>query len=277
MICRAILFCFALLIAGPCLAAPATFRDCSECPEMVIIPAGSFKMGAASGEALADTAFPQHAVTFRKAFAVGIYDVTFNEWDNCLNDNGCDGYPAASNDWGRSNRPVIYVNWNDAQRYVRWLNKKLRSAKGLPESAADNGPYRLLTEAEWEYAARAGTTTTYYWGEGRETGKANCDGCGSEWDNKKTAPVGSFPPNPFGLYDMAGNILQWVQDCAHKNYEGAPANGAAWETDLCIMGRVMRGGSWFNSPYYTRPAQRFIVAPDFRAANGGFRVAKTLE
>ena len=243
---------------------------------MVVVPAGSFKMGALSSEPLADNALPQHNVTIRKPFAVGIYDVTFDQWDACVNDNGCNGYTAASQGWGRSNRPVIYISWHDAQGYVLWLNKRVRTVEPTPGVPVPPGPYRLLTEAEWEYAARAGTTTMYYWGEAHEAGHANCDGCGSEWDNKQTSPVGSFAPNQFGLYDMAGNVLQWVQDCGHKNYEGAPANGAAWETGLCDS-RVMRGGSWFNSAYYIRSSQRHLVSPEFRASNGGFRVAKTLE
>lgn len=275
MICRVILFCLTLMAAAPCFAATTTFRDCSECPEMVVVPAGSFKMGADSHEPLSDSAQPQHAVTIRKAFAVGIYDVTFDQWDSCVNDNGCSGYTAASQGWGRSTRPVIYVSWHDAQGFILWLNKKVRppAEPGVPTPP---GPYRLLTEAEWEYAARAGTTTTYYWGDTRENGYANCDGCGSKWDNQQTAPTGSFPPNPFGLYDMSGNVLQWVQDCGHKNYDGAPTNGTAWETGICDS-RVLRGGSWFNSPYYLRPSQRYLTSPAFRANNAGFRVAKTLE
>lgn len=280
MICRAILFCAVLLIASPGFAAD-TFRDCDQCPEMIVIPAGSFKMGSSQAE-LNNNEGPQHTVTIRKPFAVGIYDVTFDQWGYCVAWGGCDSYVPSDLDWGRGNRPVISVNWFDAQNYVRWLNEKVRSsvqATESAESASTEGPYRLLSEAEWEYAARAGTTTAYYWGDGRNKGKANCDGCGSEWDNKQTAPVGSFAPNPFGLYDMAGNVLQWTEDCYHENYERAPINGTAWKTGLpgaCDV-RMMRGGSWFNSTYYIRSSQRFIVSAHIRANNTGFRVAKTLE
>lgn len=291
MICRVILFCVAFLAAGPCLAA-STFRDCAECPEMIEIPPGSFTMGSLA-EVLNNNETPQHVVTIRKPFAVGIYDVTFEQWDACVADGGCDGYAPADQSWGRSNRPVIYVSWQDAQNYVRWLNEKLQSlqpvtegaegAEGAEAAAAPEaakrptaGPYRLLSEAEWEYAARAGTKTAYHWGDARAHGYANCDGCGSQWDNEQTSPVGSFPPNAFGLYDMAGNVLQWVQDCYHNTYALAPTNGSAWTTGACDT-RVMRGGSWFNSMYYLRSSQRFIVSPHLRANNGGFRVAKTLE
>src|SRR5690606_20838160 len=140
----------------------------------------------------------------------------------------------------------------------------------------DTGPYRLRTEGEGKYAARAGTTTTYYWGDGPGKGNANCDGGGSEWDNLQTSPVGSFPPNPFGLYDMAGNVLQWVEDCFYGTYDGAPTDGSAWTKGPCEA-RVMRGGSWFNSTYYLRSSQRYIVSPHIRANNAGFRVAKSLE
>ena len=280
MISRVILFCLALLAAGPCLAAD-TFRDCIACPEMVAVPAGTFKMGSSQAELNANEG-PQHSVTIRKAFAVGIHDVTFEQWDFCIADGGCNGYSPPSQDGTRGNRPVVNVNWHDAKAYVSWLNAMLRSSEpvteGAPASSPASGPYRLLSEAEWEYAARAGTTTAYYWGEGRRKGFANCDGCGSEWDNTQTAPVGSFPPNPFGLYDMAGNVLQWTEDCYHENYAGAPANGSAWVTGPvgACSARMMRGGSWFNSTYYIRSSQRFIVSPHFRANNAGFRVAKTL-
>jgi formylglycine-generating enzyme required for sulfatase activity len=242
---------------------------------MAILPAGSFKMGSSQAE-LNNNEGPQRTVTFRKPFAVGVYNVTFDQWGYCVADGGCNSYVPADLDWGRGNRPVISVNWDDAQSYVRWLNEKLRSTLQATESTSGPGPYRLLSEAEWEYAARAGTTTAYYWGEGRQKGMANCDGCGSEWDNKQTAPVGSFPPNPFGLYDMAGNVLQWTEDCYHATYDRAPLDGSAWKTGGCDA-RMMRGGSWFNSTYYIRSSQRFIVSPHIRANNAGFRVAKTLE
>ena len=136
-------------------------------------------------------------------------------------------------------------------------------------------PYRLLTEAEWEYAARAGTTTAYYWGDDIGKGNANCNGCGSQWDAKQTSPVGSFKPNAFGLYDMAGNVFQWVQDCYHPDYNGVPTDGSAWNSGDC-SNRVVRGGSWVSGPRLLRSPNRDGVATVFRGFNLGFRVGRTL-
>jgi len=158
---------------------------------------------------------------------------------------------------------VINVSWDDAQRYVAWLSRMTGQ------------PYRLLREAEWEYAARAGTTTAYYWGDEIGKGNANCDGCGSQWDGKQTAPIGSFAPNAFGLYDMAGNVYQWVQDCYHDDYNGAPIDGSAWTSEDCSR-RVVRGGSWFRYPLVLRSAFRFSNATDYRDYDLGFRVGRTL-
>ncbi|MHB1204078.1 MAG: formylglycine-generating enzyme family protein [Rhodospirillaceae bacterium] len=276
MIRRGILFCIALLATGPCFAVD-TFQDCPECPEMAVIPPGSFFLGSPSTErTVSSNEGPQHKVTISRAFAVGIYDVTFDQWFECISGGGCNGYWPQDEDWGRGKRPVINVNREDALGYVRWLNDKVRNFQQNAAPLADPGPYRLLSEAEWEYAARAGTTTTYYWGETHGVGNANCDGCGSQWDNKQTAPVGSFAPNPFGLYDMAGNVLQWIEDCYHENYAGAPADGSAWTKGKCYA-RSLRGGSWYNSTYYLRSANRYSAYPDFRGRNVGFRVAKTLD
>jgi formylglycine-generating enzyme required for sulfatase activity len=135
-------------------------------------------------------------------------------------------------------------------------------------------PYRLLTEAEWEYAARAGTTTAYYWGDGIGKGNANCNDCGSQWDSRQTSPVGSFKPNAFGLYDMAGNVWQWVQDCYHGDYKEAPTDGSAWTSGHC--NRVVRGGSWGSGPRGLRSAGRGGNAADGRVNSLGFRVGRTL-
>ena len=252
---------------------------------MIEIPAGSFTMGSPSTErSIYPNESPTRRVTIKRPFAVGVYAVTFDQWYDCISNGGCNALWPEDQGWGRGNRPVINVSWEDAQRYVRWLNEKVRS---LPQSTGPalapttdsevpSGPYRLLTEAEWEYAARAGTTTLYYWGDNRGTANANCDGCGSLWDNKQTAPVGSFPPNPFGLYDMAGNVLQWVEDCYHENYTKAPVDGSAWTAGTCYT-RVQRGGSWYNSTYYLRSATRYSNAPNFHGLNVGFRIARALD
>ena len=182
----------------------ASFRECAkDCPEMIVVPAGAFTMGSPATEKAAMTdEGPQHKVTIAKPFAVSKFDVTFADWDACVSVGGCP--KAADAGFGRGTRPVINVGWDDAQHYVAWLSKMTGQ------------PYRLLTEAEWEYAARAGTTTAYYWGDEIGKGNANCNGCGSQWDDKQTSPVGSFAANAFGLYDMAGNVCQWVQDCYHR-------------------------------------------------------------
>lgn len=280
---RALVFCAAALAAGPSLAA-VPFRDCPQCPEMVVVPAGSFTQGSSKAEGrLNANEGPQHQVTIAKPFAVAIHLVTFDQWYDCIADGGCGSYWPDDHEWGRGSRPVINVTWDDAQSYVRWLNEKVRGPQTAAPAPADSpppaaapGPYRLLSEAEWEYAARAGTATTYYWGDTAGIGNANCDGCGSQWDNKQTSPVGSFAPNKFGLYDMAGNVLQWVQDCYHDSYANAPADGSAWVKGGCNI-RMLRGGSWYNSTYYLRAANRYSNAPYFRGVNIGFRVARTLD
>jgi formylglycine-generating enzyme required for sulfatase activity len=164
--------------------------------------------------------------------------------------------------WAKDTKPAVTVSWDDAQQYALWL------------SWMTGRSYRLLTEAEWEYVARAGTTTTYYWGDEVGKGHANCMGCGSE-ENKQTSAVGSFPANPFGLYDMAGNVWQWVQDCYSRNYDQAPTDGSASTGQDCIY-RVARGGSWNLGPEYVRSAVRFRFPSNYQAVNRGFRVARTL-
>jgi len=164
---------------------------------------------------------------------------------------------------GRGTRPVINVSWDHAQQYVAWLAKMT------------GRPYRLLSEAEWEYAARAGTTTAYSWGDELGKNNGNCNGCGSNWDGRQTAPVGSFAPNRFGLYDMHGNVWEWVEDCLHADYEGAPTDGSAWVAGDCKE-RVIRGGSWIGYPVGLRAALRFWFSPDDHGVDLGLRVARTL-
>ena len=235
------------------------FRDCPDCPEMVVVPAGSFMMGsnAYSSEK------PIHRVRIAKPFAVGKYEVTFAEWDACASDGGCGGRRPADNGWGRDRRPVINVSWRDAKAYVRWLSRKTGKR------------YRLLSESEWEYATRAGTTTRYSWGDEVGHNRANCDGCGSRWDDKQTAPVGSFPANGFGLHDMHGNVWEWMEDCWNKSYAGAPADGSARTGGDCGE-RVLRGGSWIGTPGNLRSAFRFWSSTGIRFNFIGFRVARTL-
>jgi formylglycine-generating enzyme required for sulfatase activity len=241
-----------------------TFKECTNCPEMIVVPAGSFTMGSPANEqGRYSNESPQHTVTFARQFAVGKFELTFDEWDACVTGGGCIGYKPSDKDWGRGRRPVINVSRDDATAYMTWLSRKTGK------------PYRLLTEAEWEYAARAGTTTAYYWGNDIGKGNANCDGCGSQWDAKQTSPVGSFKPNAFGLYDMAGNVFQWVQDC-YKDYDyGASRDGSAWTSEYCSS-YVVRGGSWSNNPQSLRAAFRIRLPTAYRNYDVGFRVGRTL-
>jgi formylglycine-generating enzyme required for sulfatase activity len=240
-----------------------SFRECAEdCPEMIVIPAGSFTMGSPATEAgRSDDEEPLHPVVIPRPFAVSKFDVTFADWDACVSVGGC----GRANDagWGRDTRPVIFVSWDDAQAYVAWLSRMTGKA------------YRLLSEAEWEYAARAGSTTAYFWGEEIGKNNANCNGCGSRWDNRQTSPVESFNPNDFGLHDMAGNVWQWVQDCYQGKYYGAPDDGSAWISVNCGV-RVVRGGSWIGSPEVLRSDSRDRYYPNDRVPHLGFRVGRTL-
>ena len=241
--------------------AGTTGRECDACPEMVVVPEGRFRMGDLSGDGASDER-PVRDVTV-SPLAAGKYEVTFAEWDACVAGGGCTHRPADSG-WGRGTRPVIDVSWDDTQAYVRWLSR------------ATGKPYRLLSEAEWEYVARAGSTTKYQWGDDVGTNKANCNGCGSQWDAKSTAPVGSFAANAFGLFDTAGNVWEWVVDCWHDSYQGAPNDGSAWAGGNCD-GHVLRGGSWYSIPGFIRSAYRYGYVSGNRFNYSGFRVARTLD
>lgn len=278
------------LCCGPLHAEP--FRDCEVCPEMVIVPAGEFIMGAAADEeGYYENESPQHRVRINR-FAAGRFEVTFEEWDACLADGGCGGYRPGDQGWGRGRRPVINVSWEDTQTYIDWLSRK--SGKS----------YRLLSESEWEYAARAGTTTPFAFGETLSADQANYNGqytygSGTKGVNRKqTVPVGRFPANVFGLHDMHGNVWEWVEDCWHveDNYEDAPADGSARRLGGCVIDaiihstcrsekprilrdcviRAIRGGSWVNGPSVLRSATRSGARPDERSEITGFRVARSL-
>lgn len=290
-----------------------TFRDCAECPKMVVVPAGDFTMGSpASEQGRYDEEGPQRRVHIRQ-FAAGKFHVTRGQWAAFVSatkrgtSGGCawSGLPGGSPDepnasasWRNlgfaqdDSHPVVCVTWNDAQDYVRWL------------SARSGRHYRLLTEAEWEYTARAGTTAPYPWGSSVSHEHANygsdvcCSGLASgrdQWVN--TSPVGSFPPNAFGLHDMHGNVMQWVQDCFASSYAGLPTNGSAYEAmiTLNLSGellwmtgtmscsyRMARGGDWGNPPAMIRSAARNFAPPpgatleNYRSAGAGFRVARAL-
>jgi formylglycine-generating enzyme required for sulfatase activity len=236
-----------------------SFKDCDTCPEMVVIPAGEFTMGSND---ISDEK-PPHRVTIRQPFAVGKFAVTFDEWDACAEAGGCSRYRPDDLGWGRGKRPVINVSWNDAKSYAAWL------------SAKSGQRYRLLSEAEWEYAARAGSLTKYPWGDDIGVGNANCRDCESQSGGKQTARVGSFPPNSWGLYDMHGNVWQWVEDRYYDTYDGMPSDGSVW-ADAGSFSRVVRGGSWSNDRQDLRSANRDKEPSGSRGGVIGFRVARTL-
>jgi formylglycine-generating enzyme required for sulfatase activity len=237
-------------------------------PELVEIRAGSFRMGSEGKVKERSLEQPVHPVTFAQPFCLGRTEVMFREWDACVADGACDGYRPADQGWGRDERPVINVSWEDAKAYVAWLSRK----KGKD--------CRLPSEAEWEYAARSGTTTEYALpspdGSDDIRGKslANCSDCGSRWSGKQTERVGQFPANAWGLHDMHGNVFEWVEDCFHNNYASAPEDGRAWgeENGGNCSSRVLRGGSWDLSQVDARSASRLRYYPDDRNYIIGFRV-----
>jgi formylglycine-generating enzyme required for sulfatase activity len=253
----------------------SSFWECASdqardyCPELIVVPTGSFMMGAPPTEKNRyENEGPQHTVTIAEPFAVARVEVTFDEWDTCVAYGDCTPGVTDSG-WGRGQQPVINVTWDDAQRYAAWLSK------------ITGKPYRLLSEAQYEYAARAGTQTRYPWGDDIGNGNANCNGCGGLWENLQPAPVdtisrGLFHANGFGLYHMVGNVLEWVEDCYHADYSGAPEDGSP-RTDAADCGRrVIRGGSYNDNPVILRSASRDGIAPGDRGSNLGFRVGRTL-
>ena len=236
---------------------------------MVTLPLRSFTMGSPAAEPRREAQeSPQVQVKIAQPIAVGKYEVTFAEWDACVADGGCRGYRPRDDGWGRGNLPVINVDWADAQAYAAWLTSKTGKT------------YRLPSEAEWEYAARGGASTAYWWGAKASRAYANygrdkC--CGEEavgadkWRN--TSPVGSFPANAFGLHDMNGNVWEWVQDCWHDSHTGADTAGAARVSGECEL-RVQRGGAWSSMPERIRAAFRHAFPTHDRANFIGFRVAR---
>jgi formylglycine-generating enzyme required for sulfatase activity len=224
---------------------------------MVVVPGGEFKMG--SEESIYEK--PVHRIVFANSFAIGRREVTFDEWDLCVAAGGCK-YRPDDRGWGRGNRPVIDVSWDDAHNFISWLSQKT------------GRKYRLPSEAEWEYAARAGTETSFWWGRSLVKGTANCEDCGDA-PLRKTLPTQSFRPNGFGLFDVAGNAAEWVEDCWNDSYRGAPTNGTAWTTGQCQQ-RSLRGGSFASKSSFIRSAARFRYDQDVRYYANGFRVARDL-
>ena len=205
---------------------------------------------------------PAHQVSIATPFAIGKYEVTVEQWDACVEAGACSR--VISNGNRSKTSPVRDVSWDDAQQYAQWLAK------------TTGKPYRLPTEAEWEYAARGGTSTRYWWGEQMLNGMANCKGCGEPWQKDAPANVGSFPANPFGIHDMNGSVWEWVADCWHNSYKGAPTNGHVWDEPNCRM-RAIRGGSWREDPSYMPSSTRFKYDASVRHTQNGFRVTRAME
>jgi formylglycine-generating enzyme required for sulfatase activity len=222
---------------------------------MTAIAPGSFEMGSDD----VPYAKPLHRVTISTSFAIGRREVTFEEWDACVAASAC-AYLPNDRGWGRGARPVIDVSWDDAKTFIAWLSRITKQK------------YRLPTEAEWEYAARAGTTTAYHWGADVRAGKANCEDCGGT-PTKHTLPAGSFPANDFGIYDTAGNAAEWVEDCWNESYRDAPHDGSAWVQGQCDL-RVLRGGSFSSNATAVRPTARFRYDHNVRFFTSGFRVVR---
>ncbi|MFL5000069.1 MAG: SUMF1/EgtB/PvdO family nonheme iron enzyme [Xanthobacteraceae bacterium] len=232
------------------------FRDCAECPEMVVVPTGEFDMGSAELE----YEKPVHRVAITKPFAIGRREVTFEEWDQCVAAGSC--FRADDRGLGRGERPVTDVSWRDVQTYIGWLSQKTGKK------------YRLPSEAEWEYAARGGTKTTFWWGRDVGNRFANCRDCGGS-SQPQAITTGTFAANPFGLFDTAGNAAEWVEDCWNDTYRGAPKDGSAWTSGQCGL-RGLRGGSFDSQARYVRSAARFRYDADVRYYANGFRVARDL-
>ncbi len=270
-------------VAGRTLKPGDTFRDCETCPELVVIPAGRFSMGTSGADpARSPDEAPQHQVTLLRPFAVGRFEVTRGEYaafaratnqtpaTECRAFNGNEMVLTPGRSWDspgfeQSDRdPVVCINWDETRAYLQWL--------GITTGVE----YRLLSESEWEYVARAGSVTARPWGAVVGRGNANCDGCGTQYDAKRTSPSGTFPANAFGVSDMLGNVWERVEDCWHDTYMGAPVDGAVWAVGGNCAQRVTRGAAWLSDAPDVRSALRNWDLSDNRKNTLGFRVARTL-
>lgn len=240
-------------------AAGGELHDCPACPVLVGLTPGPFTMGSNTSD---PSEKPAHRVSLSTPFAIGKYEVTVAQWKACADAGTC---ARASQEVATDpNAPVRDVSWDDVQQYLKWL------------STASGKAYRLPSEAEWEYAARGGTSTPYWWGAQMAQGKANCKECGAPWHLEGPAPVGSFAANSYGLYDMNGSVWEWVADCWHNTYKDAPADGRVWDAPNCSV-RVIRGGSWREGAAYMVASTRFKYDASVRHTQNGFRVARSLK
>ncbi len=237
-----------------------SMRDGSLGPQMIALGGGSFIRGDLQGDGDGDE---QPAVKIQlQPFAIGIYEVTFNEYDRFCDETR--RHKPDDQGWGRGSRPVVNVSWEDAKAYVEWLSRRTEQH------------YRLPTDAEWEYAARAGTSSRYWWGNDPEPYRANCAECNSLWDGEKSAPVGRFPPNHLGLHDTAGNVFEWVEDCWVDNFSERSLDGKVPHQDACGK-RVIRGGAWSFPIKEVRSANRWRDFPTRSSDDTGFRLVRELD
>ena len=273
------------------LKAGEKFKECRNCPEMVVLASGTFMMGSPADEPERRENERHHRQSIARSFAIGRTEVTWDQWEACVRDRWCDGVAIETalrtlengqpntnyKDYGRGSRPVVGVSWFDAQTFVGWLNWK----------TGEDDAYRLPSDAEWEYASRAGTTTAYPWGAKLDHNYGNFGivgpGLGGKAEGRdvwvdQTAPVASFPANAFGLHDMNGNVFEWVEDCYEADRAHAPADGSANKEGDCGV-RVFRDGTFLSNPYMQRSARRGAPYPATRRGRNylGFRVAKTLD
>jgi formylglycine-generating enzyme required for sulfatase activity len=235
------------------------FKDCTECPTMMPLPAGRFIMGADDQR---DTYGPAYDRAMPRRFAIAATEITFDQYEACVAASACRG-DQSDHDWGRGAQPVINVSWHDAVDFAAWLSRKTGAS------------YRLPTEAEWEYAARGGTVTRYPWGDAVGEGHANCRRCGTVWSGRAPAPVAQFSPNVFGLYDMNGNLSEWVVDCWRENHTSDETD-VGTEEGIC-KARVTRGGDWYYFPILSTSAARKSNAPNLWSYTIGFRVVRDLK
>ena len=264
--------------ASLCLAAESetplsTFKDCDMCPEMVVIPPGTFMMGSPADEPLRSTTGtedPYHEVSISRSFAIGKFEVTWDEWEACVKAGGCGDYIPPDRGWGRGRRPVILISWEDAKLFAAWL------------SETTGHTYRLPSEAEWEYAARSGTDTPFSTGptitseQANFNGKFSYNGSAVGEHRNRTMPVGSFPANAFGLHDVHGNVMEYVEDCGNLSYEGAPTDGSAWTSGDCKWINT-RGGNFGSKPYAIRSAVRKRYPRNGKRDKIGFRLVRELD
>ena len=234
------------------------FQDCPRCPQMVTLPAGSFTMGSAKGD---PSERPAREVTIDYGLAVGRFEVTVAEWQACVADGACSGQPDAVQEPEAA--AMRNISWGDAQQFVGWL----RQLTGKP--------YRLLSEAEWEYAARGGTGSAFWWGDKAGSARADCKDCGGDWDRKQPTAIGRFDPNPFGLHDMNGGVAEWTADCWFDDYRGAAGKAEVRERKDCQQ-RVLRGGSWKQEAVHLRSTARHFYDALVPYSGNGLRVALTL-